>query len=333
MRLPSNIVRSITSYISERSIAFYDAVMAIAITLLVLELAVDDFRQFDWHAVRELFAPFTAMLISFVVLAELWIFHTRIYSLPYFHDTCSPRMTAISLFFVAVFPKATAIIGKYHDHFWSVLVYLLCLIFLLLSMVISVRISLGHASWNIFEESPIDLDDPLRVFPKDMPNAIRALSQYSQLKETFDTIRHFLLLNIWEFIIMVVTTLGSSIFIMFHAGICYFFLLLNLVSAAILRTMINRVDTATLLYEFDILLERMEELYNKCDAWRDASGHVDFDAETAQLAIEEDWEGDHAKRLATHMLELQEEHERRKDVREERHHVRKDARKKRRSKK
>ena len=132
---------------------------------------------------------------------------------------------------------------------------------------------------------------------------------------------------------MVVTTLGSSIFIMFHAGICYFFLLLNLVSAAILRTMINRVDTDTLLYEFDILLERMEELYNKCDAWRDASGHVDFDAETAQLAIEEDWEGDHAKRLATHMLELQEEHERRKDVREERHHVRKDARKKRRSKK
>ena len=146
MRLTSNIVRNITSSISERSIAFYDAVMAIAITLLVLELAVDDFRQFDWHAVRELFAPFTAMLISFVVLAELWIFHTRIYSLPYFHDTCSPRMTAISLLFVAVFPKATAIIGKYHDHFWSVLVYLLCLIFLLLSMVISVRISLGHAS-------------------------------------------------------------------------------------------------------------------------------------------------------------------------------------------
>ena len=82
MKLSLEVLHSIGTSRSERTAAFFDAVMAIAITLMVLELDVTQFKHLNFAAVKELFVPFTALIISFLLLAEVWIFHVRIYSLP-----------------------------------------------------------------------------------------------------------------------------------------------------------------------------------------------------------------------------------------------------------
>lgn len=293
MKLTNEIIRGISGSKSERTIAFYDAVMAIAITLLVLELDVTDFKRFNWAALKELFIPFTAIVISFVLLAEVWIFHSRIYSLPYMHEKCSPQMSACTLFFVCMFPKTTAIIARYSEHFWSILVYIIGVAAVVGLTVLSIRISLGHASQDFFADTKVKQDNLLRVFPEDMPDVVRALNQYEELRETYDTMKRYFRLNLWELIAMILTTLGSTVCIMFAPGACYLFLVANIAINATLRVKINRIDLDDFMAEFDIFTERIEEVYARADMWRDSSGRADFDAETAQLAIEEDWHNEH----------------------------------------
>lgn len=293
LKLTDEIIRGISGTKSERSIAFYDAVMAIAITLMVLDMDVTQFQRFTWASIQSLFIPFTALAISFVLLAEVWIFHVRIYSLPYMHEKCSPQMCACTLFFVCMFPKTTEVIAKYSEHFWSILIYVIGVVGVVGLTVLSIRLSLGHASADFFADTRVEQNNPLRVFPEDLPDVVHALSNYEELRETYDTMKRYFRLNLWELAAMILTTLGSTVCIMFAPGACYTFIVINIALNAILRVKINRIDLDELSAEFDIFTERIEEVYDHADMWRDSSGKADFDAETAQLAVEEDWHKEH----------------------------------------
>ena len=96
----------------ERTIFFFDAVLAIAITLLVLDIPVKGFADFEADEFHELFVSFTAFFISFDVLAQIWILHSRIFSIPGFKQYCSPRENVELLFFVVLFPKATELLSN-----------------------------------------------------------------------------------------------------------------------------------------------------------------------------------------------------------------------------
>jgi uncharacterized membrane protein len=67
---------------TERLIAFSDAVVAIAITLLALELPVPSGHTFSqyWSSVRADDGHYLAFLISFVAIAAAWIQHHRIFN-------------------------------------------------------------------------------------------------------------------------------------------------------------------------------------------------------------------------------------------------------------
>ncbi len=296
MRLNQETAKEVTAAISERTIAFYDAIMAIAITLMVLDMGVTEFKEFNFDAMQELFVPFTSLLISFTLLAEIWIFHARIYSLPYMHDYCSPRMSVIVLLFVCLFPKATQIIADYNDTIWSVSLYILCVAALVGLTVLSIRLSLGQASHALFKDSPIDQNNRLRVFPEDFQQAVHALSNYDELNETIKTIKRYFYLNLWEFIAMVLTTLGSTVMIMISPGWCYLFLTANIITAALIRGRINRIDMDDVFEELEIVIERIEELYEYAAEWRNAQGEVDYEAEAAELSAAEHWSDDHARR-------------------------------------
>lgn len=293
VKLTNEIIRGIGGTKSERTIAFYDAVMAIAITLMVLDMDMTEFRHFNWAALTELFVPFTALVISFVLLAEVWIFHVRIYSLPYMHEKCSPQLSACTLFFVAMFPKTTEVIAKYPEHLWSILVYVVGVVGVVGLTVLSIRISLGRASRDFFSDTPVEQKNRLRVFPEDMSDVVHALSNYEELRETYNTMKRYFRLNLWELIAMILTTLGSTVCIMFAPGACYIFLVINIVINATLRAKINGIDLDDFMAEFDIFTERIEEVYEHADMWRDSSGKADFDAEIAELAIKEGWHEDH----------------------------------------
>ncbi|MBQ9066535.1 MAG: DUF1211 domain-containing protein [Clostridia bacterium] len=327
MKFTENVIARIQSSESERTIVFYDAVMAIAITLMVLELNVTGFRSFNFSSLEELFVPFTALLISFTLLGEVWLFHVKAYSLPHFSENASPQLNLLSLLFVALFPKATSVIAEYNDHFWSVLVYVVCVIGLVGLTALNIRVSLGKVSRELFKASPIPQDDPWRVFPKDMPLVVRTLSTYEELRDTYETLRYYFHLELVAAIMVTATTLGSTIFIMVWYPGCYLFLLANIIFEIIIRSKINKVDTEDFMHELEIFIERVEEVYTKAKDWEDSSGNVDFDAEAAHLSIEENWSGDHARRREERQAKPQSEREAERALREQNRDLRSQAKK------
>jgi uncharacterized membrane protein len=98
----------------ERMIAFSDAVVAIACTLLVLPL-VDLAGQLDTAAVGPLLsdhlAQFGAFALSFVVIVRFWLAHHRIFEQVGGYDAMIMRLNLFWLFTIAFLPFPTALLA------------------------------------------------------------------------------------------------------------------------------------------------------------------------------------------------------------------------------
>lgn len=104
----------------ERMILFSDAVFAIAITLLALEIRVPEFH--DRHAVTdemlgeklaELIPKFIGFLVSFFVIGLYWIVHHRMFG---FVINYTPRLLWLNLIFllaVVLMPFSSAFYSEY----------------------------------------------------------------------------------------------------------------------------------------------------------------------------------------------------------------------------
>jgi uncharacterized membrane protein len=79
--IPAEIEEEGNKTATERLVFFSDAVIAIAITLLALELPipVGDTTSMAWASFRDNFDDYLAFLISFVVIANQWFAHHAIY--------------------------------------------------------------------------------------------------------------------------------------------------------------------------------------------------------------------------------------------------------------
>ena len=63
-----------------RIVAFTDGVMAVAITLLVLNLEVPDVRADDLdEALRELDGSFLAYVLTFALVGRFWVIHHNLF--------------------------------------------------------------------------------------------------------------------------------------------------------------------------------------------------------------------------------------------------------------
>jgi uncharacterized membrane protein len=101
----------------ERMAFFSDAVFAIAITLLVIEVRLpevaSDSNAALLSAFGELFPKFLGFLISFLVIGRFWIGHHRV--MGHLH-TCDDRLIWRNLLFlltIAFMPFPTAVISEY----------------------------------------------------------------------------------------------------------------------------------------------------------------------------------------------------------------------------
>ena len=98
----------------ERMIAFSDAVVAIACTLLVLPL-VDLAGQLDTAEVGSLLsdhlAQFGAFALSFVVIVRFWLAHHRIFEQVGGYDAMIMRLNLFWLFTIAFLPFPTALLA------------------------------------------------------------------------------------------------------------------------------------------------------------------------------------------------------------------------------
>lgn len=123
----------------ERLTFFGDAVVAIALTLLALELPVPEGTTNSelWHSATSHRDSYLAFMISFVVIAAHWRSHHRVFR----HVTATnSRLTALTMYWLlmlVVTPFATDVIGgegafQARFVFYAVVQFLACLLFILM---------------------------------------------------------------------------------------------------------------------------------------------------------------------------------------------------------
>lgn len=125
MSITENYRQSIAEGSSpERANAFSDAVFAIAMTLLVLEIHVPDTDGGDLAAsLAALLPSYLTFALSFVVVGAIWMAHHRKFRAIERLDQPLLRMNLVMLFVVASLPLPTAILGRFGDQALSVYVY------------------------------------------------------------------------------------------------------------------------------------------------------------------------------------------------------------------
>jgi uncharacterized membrane protein len=98
-----------------RILALSDGVFAIAITLLILEIAVPA-KTSDAglpKALLELWPRYLAYLVSFVVIARFWTTHRLAFRLIAYDDAVLVWLNLLLLMFVAFLPFPTAVVGEH----------------------------------------------------------------------------------------------------------------------------------------------------------------------------------------------------------------------------
>src|SRR4051812_28937741 len=93
---------------------FSDGVLAIAITLLVLELPFDKVGDGDLaHALGDHWARFAAYGLSFLGIGILWLHHHAIFSAVAHADRTLVLLNMVVLFCAAFLPYPTSLLGDY----------------------------------------------------------------------------------------------------------------------------------------------------------------------------------------------------------------------------
>ena len=100
--------------------AFSDGVIAIAITLLVLEIRVPHIEEATpealWQALGDLWPNYLGYVISFATIGIMWANHHTIFRLISRTDHYLVLANLLFLFFVAAIPFPTALMADYLRH-------------------------------------------------------------------------------------------------------------------------------------------------------------------------------------------------------------------------
>src|SRR4051812_37649627 len=102
----------------ERMILFSDAVFAIAITLLVLEIKIPEIHEdvSDQQLLRSLnhlIPKFVGFLISFMLIGLYWVLHHRMFGFVTNYDKRLLILNLFFLFFVAFMPFSSGFYSEY----------------------------------------------------------------------------------------------------------------------------------------------------------------------------------------------------------------------------
>jgi len=125
----------------ERTVFFSDAVFAIAMTLLVLELIIPEGldQEHLGEALAAAVPEFVAYAISFTVLGIAWLSHHRKLTVIRRYDAQLQALNLLLLFFIAVLPMPTSFLSNYGGEIspWPAVLYALVIaaVFLVLDLI------------------------------------------------------------------------------------------------------------------------------------------------------------------------------------------------------
>ncbi|WP_285662605.1 TMEM175 family protein [Actinorhabdospora filicis] len=124
----------------ERMTFFSDAVIAIMLTLLAIELPVPevDSPAALWHGLAEHSDEYTAFLISFCVIAATWVAHHMLFIHVRRADPALVTLNLLSLLAYVLIPWASKTLGEV-DNGAGVIVYSAAMTFLGLTMLLVAR--------------------------------------------------------------------------------------------------------------------------------------------------------------------------------------------------
>jgi uncharacterized membrane protein len=95
--------------------AFSDGVFAIAITLLVLEIHVEDYDHL-WHSLAHLWPSYLAYITSFLTVGSVWIAHHGLFVRLRYIDPALLRLNLLLLMAAAFLPFPTGVLAQALDH-------------------------------------------------------------------------------------------------------------------------------------------------------------------------------------------------------------------------
>ena len=102
---------------TDRLKALTDGVIAIVITLLVLELSIPVIRELEhsdglWPEVRELWREYLAYILSFFIVGLLWLYHHNVFR----HIRAADgRLLLLNMFYllaVTIMPFSSALVAR-----------------------------------------------------------------------------------------------------------------------------------------------------------------------------------------------------------------------------
>lgn len=143
----------------ERVIFFSDAVVAIAITLLALELRVElpPGEHLTFSALIKPWHNYAAFLLSFVTIAGLWRTHHNFFV----HiERIDERMLYINilwLFFLVVLPFSTTLVSQYFGDTPAIFIYSLNIFLLSLSQNFIWDYANGKEEFMTYDEMQLDV--------------------------------------------------------------------------------------------------------------------------------------------------------------------------------
>ena len=111
-----------------RVLAFSDGLFAIAMTLLIVAVAVpriDDGASIHQmaDALNDLLPAFTSFFISFAVIGRYWLAHHQFVSLLRSMSQSFVALNLLYLAFIAFLPFPTALLGEYFENPLSIVLY------------------------------------------------------------------------------------------------------------------------------------------------------------------------------------------------------------------
>ncbi len=121
-------IRTESASSPDRLKALADGVFAIAMTLLVLELGVEEIAKTSAnkeliHGLLEMWPRFLIYGLSFLILGIFWVIHHVIFDAIKRNDTPLVWLNILFLMFVALIPFSTSLFGKFGAKLITALIY------------------------------------------------------------------------------------------------------------------------------------------------------------------------------------------------------------------
>jgi len=121
---------------ADRIAYFSDAVFAIAMTILVVDLRIPEGSTDAWTVVQEEWPSYFAFALSFVIIALSWVSHHRRFRWVREHDTGLIWINLVLLFFIVSVPFPTAMLADFADQSPAVALYALVVALIMIMQIV-----------------------------------------------------------------------------------------------------------------------------------------------------------------------------------------------------